>query len=395
MKISLKSVLSILILPAFLLLCLGTLAQAQFLEEGQLIVADEGAGTNGDGAVFLVFLTNGRRLMLSDFGDPSQGPIGNDPLGIALSEDLQSAYVVDDDGVSGSGLLFHVNLDSGERIIISDFDDPAQGPTGSEPTGIAVVGTTAYVIDDDAGAGGDGILFHVDLITGDREIISEFGNPAQGPTGETPQDLLLDGAGGAYVTDTQGVTPQGTLFHVDLTSGDRIVVSDFSNPAQGNTDAANPYGIAMADSDNAFVTDEDGPNGPVGNGALYLVNLTTGFRTLLTNFGDPNQGPGGSEPEGVTTNDVGQPLVADRNGGTEFPNNRGSIVLVDVATGDRTVISDFGNPAQGPIGADPTGIAYRPATTNVPTLSAWGLIAMAGLLGIIGFMVARKRKLTV
>ncbi len=32
---------------------------------------------------------------------------------------------------------------------------------------------------------------------------------------------------------------------------------------------------------------------------------------------------------------------------------------------------------------------------NVPTLSEWGLIAMAGLLGIVGFMVIRRRQITV
>jgi len=30
--------------------------------------------------------------------------------------------------------------------------------------------------------------------------------------------------------------------------------------------------------------------------------------------------------------------------------------------------------------------------SNVPTLSEWGLIAMAGILGIVGFMVIRRRK---
>jgi len=31
-------------------------------------------------------------------------------------------------------------------------------------------------------------------------------------------------------------------------------------------------------------------------------------------------------------------------------------------------------------------------TTPIPTLSEWGLIAMAGILGIAGFMVIRRRK---
>ena len=31
---------------------------------------------------------------------------------------------------------------------------------------------------------------------------------------------------------------------------------------------------------------------------------------------------------------------------------------------------------------------------SVPTLGEWGMIAMAGVLGIVGFMVIRRRKVT-
>ncbi len=36
-----------------------------------------------------------------------------------------------------------------------------------------------------------------------------------------------------------------------------------------------------------------------------------------------------------------------------------------------------------------------PGPAPIPTLSEWGLIAMAGVLGIAGFMIIRKRKVTV
>jgi len=39
-------------------------------------------------------------------------------------------------------------------------------------------------------------------------------------------------------------------------------------------------------------------------------------------------------------------------------------------------------------------IVYVPSTRPIPTLSEWGLIAMAGILGIVGFMVMRRRKVT-
>jgi len=40
------------------------------------------------------------------------------------------------------------------------------------------------------------------------------------------------------------------------------------------------------------------------------------------------------------------------------------------------------------------GLCLESEVTNVPTLSEWGLIAMAGVLGIVGFMVIRRRKAT-
>lgn len=33
-----------------------------------------------------------------------------------------------------------------------------------------------------------------------------------------------------------------------------------------------------------------------------------------------------------------------------------------------------------------------PRSTSIPTLSEWGFIAMAGVLGIIGYLVVRRRK---
>jgi len=45
-------------------------------------------------------------------------------------------------------------------------------------------------------------------------------------------------------------------------------------------------------------------------------------------------------------------------------------------------------------GVDPGGEVPNPTEVNVPTLSEWGLIATAGILGMIGIFVIRRRKLT-
>ena len=39
-------------------------------------------------------------------------------------------------------------------------------------------------------------------------------------------------------------------------------------------------------------------------------------------------------------------------------------------------------------------LTFTPIPATIPTLSEWGLVAMAGILGIVGFLVIRRRKVT-
>ncbi len=56
-------------------------------------------------------------------------------------------------------------------------------------------------------------------------------------------------------------------------------------------------------------------------------------------------------------------------------------------------LSDPGNEGFFPDGRcnTRTGLCSA-ATRDIPTLSEWGLIAMAGVLGIVGFMIIRRKK---
>jgi len=72
-------------------------------------------------------------------------------------------------------------------------------------------------------------------------------------------------------------------------------------------------------------------------------------------------------------------------GGSGAPN----VVLHSITTnGVVSFIGDMDHNAKGL--AFDCGVGPR----LIPTLSEWGLIAMAGILGIVGFMVMRRRKVT-
>ncbi len=121
-------------------------------------------------------------------------------------------------------------------------------------------------------------------------------------------------------------------------------------------------GLTLNVDNQQYRVDIMDPNAPsFDTGAGVLLNL---FQTLP---GDPNS-------LGYTTLNFDLSPFA------------GSSVRI------RAAVAVTEGPLQGSI--DAVSCIAEEATTAIPTLSEWGLIAMAGILGIAGFMVIRRSKVT-
>ncbi|HEV8614204.1 MAG TPA: post-COAP-1 domain-containing protein [Methylomirabilota bacterium] len=336
-------------------------AQAQ-LVAGDAVVIDTSAGTGSLGALFRVDATTGARTLLSDFGNPAQGPLGVDPIGVALEASGQILVTDQTAGRGSLGALFRVDATTGARTLLSDFGIPAQGPLGVDPFGVAVEASGQILVADiHAGTSSLGALFRVDATTGARTLLSDFGNPAQGLLGVDPYGVALEASGQIFVIDgNAGTSIRGALFRVDATTGARTLLSDFGDPAQGPL-GVEPVGVALEASGQILVIDPSGGTFPFGG--LFRVDATTGARTLLSDFGDLAQGPLGPDPGGVALEASGQILVSDANAGTAL---LGALFRVDATTGARTLVSDFGNSTQGPLGVQPMGVAVVPAFISTP-----------------------------
>lgn len=314
------------------------------------LVADPGAGTGFRGAILAVDLATGQRTVLSDFGDPAQEPLGLNMRGVAVAPD--GSLLVTDPfvGSSGLGALFAVDPASGVRILLSDFGDPAQGPVGSFPIGVAVgAAGPALVVDSQAGA-----LFAVDLGTGQRSVLSDFGDPGQGPLGQTPVRVALDPATGAiWVADSDaGSGSFGALFRVDPQSGDRLLVSDGGDGGQGPT-AAGLGRLAVEASGTVVVAHSDFAD----PGRLLRVEPVGGARSLVTDFADPGpvcQIAGATQPRDLAVSPEGTILVVTTDSQIS---GAGQLVAVDPASGGRSSVSCFADPVQGPTGESPFGVA--------------------------------------
>jgi hypothetical protein len=103
------------------------------------LVIDQNAGTNGRGALYRVDPATRNRDLISDFGNAEQGPLGRDPMGVAVDASGTILVIDDSAGTVARGALFRVDPAHGTRMLLHDFGDAEKGPLGSNPTGIAVL----------------------------------------------------------------------------------------------------------------------------------------------------------------------------------------------------------------------------------------------------------------
>ncbi|WP_155630665.1 hypothetical protein [Burkholderia territorii] len=377
---------------AFGLLDYSTASVAQTTVSGSVLTIDAtaGANANGMGQVFLIDRQSGQRTVLSDLNVASQGPLGVEPDNVAwlpptLLGPASAILIVDGSGGTNQlGSLLKIDPQTGTRTLLSDFGNSAQGPTGSYPVAalarvsLAILAPTIYVVDAYAGTNGAGALFRVDAGSGYRTLISDFGDASKGPLGVYPDGItaktdllgnLLDA--NVYISDASAGTDQrGAVFSVNTLTGSRTLISDLGDNKKGTVDPnalSGPVGIVVVPqgcplAGTIYVLNSNA--GTNRKGLLVKIDPVSGQRTLVSDFGDGTQGPtaSGLQPGALAWQTAGgmslnKLLVQDGAAGT---NKQGVLLQVDPVTGKRTLLSDFGSAAFGPLGSNPAGVTVVP-----------------------------------
>lgn len=182
------------------------------------------------------------------------------------------------------GGLFAVDLDSGDRTVISISSEALGEAFGSGVFFSRINGITLDANDNRAILVGDDIfgrclVISVDLNSGDRTIVSGENN-GEGPLLILARGIDLDRANNrAIVVDSL----LDSMIAVDLTSGDRTILSG-ENVGSGSPFLV-PYDVALDHARNrAIVAD---------NVSILSVDLDNGNRTIIS---DANTGEGPSLP---------------------------------------------------------------------------------------------------
>lgn len=172
---------------------------------------------------------------------------------------------------------------------------------------------------------------------------------------------------------------EGVLYSMDNEDNEYPLIAqglDGSTTTIGNT-FVDLVGLAYDDANNILYGIEEGGN-------LYIVSVETAAAQLIGPTGMPDNG----NRYGLAYDEINEILYAVAGDSGEGSNQ---LYTVNTDTGVASFV--------GTINVDDTldGLAWRDDcgfVRTVPTLSEWGLIAMAGLIGLIGlYAISRKRAL--
>lgn len=231
------------------------------------------------------------------------------------------------DGFNGDMRLFAVNLSTRNRTIIS-ATGVGSGPAlnVSEPMALDSANNRLLVADRNNQSG---VVLSINLSNGNRQVISGFNTQTStlvgaGTTFLSPASLHFDSASNvALIADGS----RNALFLVDLTTGARTLASGIdpgTNQAVGSGPAfRQPVGADFVGEQQAVVLDEDMET-------AFLVDLVTGDRQLLPGNAI-GSGPRLETPRSFALNG-NRLLVADAE--------INALMAIDVASGDRSVFLD-------------------------------------------------------
>ena len=269
-------------------------------------------------AVVAIDLTSGDRVILSDAATGT-GPNFLLPRAIVLDAANNRVIVAD----SSLRAIVAVDLASGDRTIISD-SSTGTGQSLSTPMDVDLDSANGRLLVTELSRG----FIAVDLGTGDRTLIDQ---PSldYGLNGSRLAGVALDPTTNtAYIADPT----LDAVLAVDLLTGDRASVSDSSS---GSSDSLASYwgvqGIAYDHrTRQLLISDFDFDK-------LWTIDTRTAHRTLLAG---PARGAG-------PVVDFPGKLDVDSDNGIAYytEKNIAAIMSVDLASGDRTLVSGAGTGA--------------------------------------------------
>lgn len=245
---------------------------------------------------------------------------------------------------------------TGARTVVSNFTNPGQAGEYNlgDTLGVAMARNGDLFVADggwfddpdpdqlpESRFGDGGGIWRIDARTGFRTPVSSNAEP-ETPAAQnfsTPVGVAIEADGNLVVTDYGSVD---RIFRVNPDTGERTVLASNASPSTDGENFSSLDGLVIAPDGTIYVADS---NAHDGGGGIFRVDPVTGERTMISNNDSQAFGtvPDYENPSALAFDRDGHLLLVDRMTQGDF---FGSVIRVDPATGERTLVSDNATPDQ-------------------------------------------------
>ena len=252
------------------------------------------------------------------------------------------------DGASGSsiGAGEVLRVSPGGQSTLTTNTAPMGTPNLDDPTDMAFLSNGDIVVTDDSFTIGRPDVVEVNPSTGVRTLISGNGR-GSGPALVMPATVAVEASGYILVTDVAAGTGNQRVLQIDPATGNRIVLT---GAVVGSGPAVTVAAVGL-ENGVIYVTDV------VGN-QIMSVDPATGARTLVSGPGR-GTGPGFVSPISVTSDSPDSIVVLDMDHSAGTGLGRGALIRVNLANGNRTLLSDDATPSGGQQFDTPIDVRYN------------------------------------
>lgn len=279
-------------------------------------------------------------------------------------------------GTSDNGTLFRVDPSDGSYVTFAQFTGAADAVSPYAPIGGLTSdaagflwGTTFY-----GGPENRGVIYKVHPATGVVAMVRSFTGRAGVTRGSHPECKLLDAGTGWFwgTTVAGGAADFGTVFKVNVTTGEFASVAEFAGPGVGSAPNRGSYPQAELVSDGAgSLWGTTAAAGTGGRGTVFKVDASTGTLSTIIDFSGPN----GAQPvAGLRPDGAGFVWGTTLFGGNNLNGSGGGTVFkIQIATGSFTTVASFTGP-DGPL----VGLAPRAGLVPDGAGHLWGTTSGGG-----------------
>jgi uncharacterized repeat protein (TIGR03803 family) len=235
-------------------------------------------------------------------------------------------------GTNSGGAVFGINLDGSGFSALASFNI---SPEGANPSlGLVLSGNLLYGANTNYGAGGTGVVFSLDINSGQFTALHSF--QQQGSDGFFPNgDLVLSGNVLYGMTSSGGSSGGGTVFSMNIDGSSFTTLHSFT----GGADGCSPLGGLVISGNILYGTTAS--EGACGNGTVFSIHTDgSSFATLHTFAG----GAAGYLPLSTLTLSNNVLYGSTYRGGT---NNNGIIFSLATDGSGFTVVHTFTGTADG------------------------------------------------